>query len=103
MRWVKVNKRKHTRTSALGLGARVVDQTVARTFKIKRVKGVGKISDNFAWSALSSKFRPKIRKGKVVKEPKVYIEKTKHAIDSLGELQGITVKGWKAIREKYRR
>lgn len=99
-RLVKLNKRILTRQSALGLGARAVDQTVSQEFRIKKAKGKPKSIDEYSWGLLSHKFRPRIKKKKYVRDPNLFIEKRKHAIDTFGELQGITVKGWKARRRK---
>ena len=85
---------------AKGLGAKVVDETVSRTFVIKQSKSKHKPQPEFAstWGTIGYKYRPP-------KKQKVghYIERTSYAIDSLGEHEGITVKGWIAKRNKARR
>ena len=96
IRWLKVGSNLPL-NEALGIGATSVDQTVSRTFRIepsnKPQKSTGQYST--AWSDLSYKFRrPKSQK------TGHYVEKTTYAIDSKGEHEGITVKGWLASRQK---
>ncbi len=96
----KLNKSPLTREGAMNLGAEVVDNTSSARFKIK-----GKRSryqpDDYTGFADMSKFRSYARRGSL-KLPltEEWIEHSENRIDTPGELQGITVKGWKANREK---
>ena len=86
------------------MGMRAVDQTVARTFKISKAgKTVAGESTDYYWNANQHKVRKPIRKGRFVPKTNIYIEKAKYAIDTPGEHQGITVKGWKARQSNKRR
>jgi len=86
---------------ARGLGAKYADETVSRSFRVVKSKKPMKPNPrlDFEWSRRQHKFRPKIIKGKKRTIPP-YIEKTDYAIDSPGELKGITVKGLKALERK---
>ena len=52
------------------------------------------------WYQKKHKFRKPIKAGKVQHKSPLWIEKSKHLIDSPGEFRGITVEGWKAIQAK---
>lgn len=101
-KFIKLNKKVLPRLQALGLGGRVVDETTSAQFKIKKSKKKVKPSMKLfsEWSLLSQKFRPRIKRKKYVKEPNTFIEKNLFRIDSKGEFEGITVKGWKARKKK---
>jgi len=100
-KWVQLNKEPLYKKQALGLGAKVVDQSVSRTFKIKKTEKpvVSKPYLDNEWYQRKHKFRKPIKKGKVQKSP-LWIEKSKYNIDSPGEFKGITVEGWKAKQAK---
>ena len=94
-RYVKATKQPlPTMRQALGAGALATDKTVSRTFKVVKAKGKPKPQPRFdqAWNQLGHKYRKPIRKGHQIKSER-WIEKTTHAIDSKGELEGITFKG----------
>ncbi len=94
--WIKLNTKPLTKTHAQNRGAYAIDHSVARTFKVKRVrkvKRVGKITkrEGKYFKKTKKKYRPyKIKKG--VKRPitKKYIErKGRYLIDTLGEKRGL--------------
>lgn len=93
-KFVKVSKKPLPKQDALRLGATVVDETVSATFKIKKARK--KVEKPLI------SFRPfnlfKFRQKKGTKN--VFVEKNTFRIDSLGELKGITVKGWLARKKK---
>jgi len=101
-KWVQLNKQPLKEKQALGLGAKAVDASVARTFKIKKTKKqvVSKPHLDNIWYQKKHKFRKPIKKGKVQHESPLWIEKSKHLIDSPEEFKGITVEGWKAKQAK---
>jgi len=87
-RFIKVNKEALPRNKALNLGGDVVDNTASATFKLTRADKKGKMMDDLGFYK-KSKFRQKNG---------LYVEMNKNRIDTLGEIQGITVKGWLAQR-----
>jgi hypothetical protein len=95
-RWVKVNPQPLTEQQAFGIGARATDETVSRSFKIAKSnsRAVPNPKYDSVWPQLSHKFRKPVRKG----TSPVWIEKSAFAIDTPGEFQGITVKGWVAAQ-----
>jgi len=97
--WVKLNKVRLPKKSAFNLGAEYVDRTTAATFRLVQ-KGTTKLKDAKEKDR-SYKFRPKVRKSKIVKNP-VYIEKNKYRIDTFTEKQGITAKGLMTIKNRYK-
>jgi len=95
-RFIRANKKPLTERDALWLGGTVVDKSAARSFKIKPAKGkttkLSKPSINTSfWATLQNKF---------YKRKDVYMERTTHAIDSPGELQEITARGWIAQQRR---
>ncbi len=90
-KFVKLNKKALPKNKALNLGAEAVDNTASATFKlIPAGKKKKEVSDDLGFHL----------RGKFTKKNSVYVEKNKHRIDSIGEIQGITVKGWLAQRRK---
>jgi len=87
---VKVNKKPLPRNVALNLAFDAADNTPARTAFIKESGKTDK-PDGMLNSFLANKF---------YKKGKKFIEKTDFAIDSPGEIRGITVKGWLANKRK---
>ena len=73
------------RQSAINKGARIVDRTTARSFRIKP-KGKTRLPDDRSFP-LMNKFRA--RRGKTRLPPKTFVELSKFAIDSGGERAGI--------------
>jgi len=102
--WVKLSDKPLKEKQALGMGAKAVDESVARTFKIKKTKKPPVSKPHLAnvWYQKQHKFRKPIKAGKVQHKSPLWIEKSKHLIDSPGEFRGITVEGWKAIQAKKR-
>lgn len=88
-RFIKVNKKPLPKNRALNLGGKAVDNTASATFKVSRTGKKTTERDSTGFN-LMGKFR---------KKGKNYIEKNKYRIDTPGELQGITVKGWLARRK----
>lgn len=90
-KFIALNKKALPRNKALNLGAEAVDNTASATFKlISAGKKKKEIVDDIGFNL----------RGKFIKKNSIYVEKNKHRIDSLGEIQGITVKGWLAQRRK---
>ena len=91
-------KKSFPRHRALNMGADIVDNSAAASFRIKKSKQpiASNIDDPFF--ILGHKFRSPARKSKL--PPKQFIEKTGFRIDSPGELKGITAKGLIASRRK---
>ena len=92
-KWVKLSKEGLSRDSALGRGARAVDNTVAVSFRIKKAKeGNDRIIDNY-YKQNKHKFRDyKIRKGVKIPLKDEFIElKGRHRIDTKGEKEGLTL------------
>lgn len=93
-RFTKANEKPLPKREALRLGADIVDNSASRTFKVK--KGKTRVpASRRSRLATGGQFQ----KDKFRKKDSNYIEKTKFAIDSLGELQGITAKGLLAQRK----
>jgi hypothetical protein len=90
-KWLKVNRKPLTFTSALAEASEVVDNTSARSFRITKAKGKPEESGTLK-SFNPDKFTRK--------KSGVFIEKSAFAIDTTGEIQGITVKGWLANKSK---
>ena len=100
-KYVKTTKKPlSTEKQALGSGALAVDQSVSRTFYVEPSKETPASKPGYekTWSQLKHKYRKPIRKGKPVKSNR-WIEKTTHAIDSKGELEGITFKGQAQLKK----
>ena len=101
-KWIQLSDKPMKEKQALGLGAKSVDESVARTFKIKKTTKpiVSKPHLDNLWYQKKHKFRKPIKAGKVQHKSPLWIEKSKHLIDSPGEFKGITVEGWKATQAK---
>ena len=95
-RWEKVGTNL-PEYEALSIGSQSVDETVSRTFKLMPSHQPAKPLGYKGWNYRSQKFRPP-KHG----TPGTYVEKTTFAIDTPGEFQGITVKGWLASRQKQK-
>jgi hypothetical protein len=92
-KWVKLSEKGMSEKSALSRGARAVDNTVAVSFRIKKVKeGDDKIIDNY-YSGNINKFRDyKIRNKQQIPLKNEFIElKGKERIDTSGEKKGLTL------------
>ena len=103
-KFIKITDRPLTRLTALSRGARKVADTPARTFKIKPATLIPKRKDEEDDFFLKTrrKFRDfRIKSGKPVKlKEGKFIEKAKFAIETPGELKGITFKGLEALKKK---
>ncbi len=96
-RFLKLNKKPLTRNDSLSKGAYAADFTTSRTFKIisagrrKIVEKLPKVQKNY-FKRQGFKFRDvKIKKGRKLQLRKKFIEKTKFAIDTKSEVQGLTI------------
>ena len=92
-KWFRANKKPRTRLGALSFGANLVDNSSSASFKIKPSKKEARknlIDDNYF----------NFNRGKFNKKNGIYIEKKSKRIDTLGEIQGITAKGWLAKRNR---
>lgn len=96
-RWLRLSKKPLTKSDALARGAYAIDNTVANTFKIKKLKKkflprrLGRIQNPFHFRMNLGKFRGyRIRKGKRVPMKDTWIERKGIArIDSAGEKRGL--------------
>jgi hypothetical protein len=82
------------KNEAQGLAATVVDNSVSRSFRTKK-------ADKFVTPSIFPRFSfgaSLVRKFREGKKEKVFVEKSRYAIDSFGEHMGITAKGWAALR-----
>lgn len=80
------------KNEALDVGSELVDNSVARSFRLRKAKQ--SVPRSLAPVPLRlGKFR------RAKKERGVFVEKSRHAIDSIGELQGITAKGLLKLRK----
>ena len=78
--------------SAKVLGATIVDEYSNRSFLVKRTKGIGQNKAG-SWNQYKNKFRKK------KKNSNIFVEKSKHAIDSFNEKNEIP---FEAKRQKTR-
>jgi hypothetical protein len=92
----KANKKPLTKEAATGLGMSTTDKFANRSFKLKKAKGKAvKRSDlESKYRQLKSKFR------KAKKNQQIFVEKAKHAIDSVQERRQITFEGLKARKRQ---
>jgi hypothetical protein len=88
-KYIKVNQEPLTRTGALALMQEVVDNTSSATGRIKET--VGKAKESMQGMFSGYKFKQKNN---------TYQEKNTYRIDTQGEHEGITVKGWLAKKRK---
>jgi len=98
-KFFKVTEKPLPKEKALFKGGKIVAESPSRTFKIvetgffvKKGKDDKKLFNNF-----KKQFRPfKVKKGQKLFKENLFIEKSKFAIDTKKELEGITFKGIKA-------
>lgn len=96
-KFVKVNKGVLTREDALNKGNYVVDNTVAKTFKLisagkkKKVDSIRKVERNYYKRAGYKLREYRIKSGKKYGVKPKYIEKRKYGIDTKGEKKGLSV------------
>lgn len=91
-KWLKINADPLEKNAAWLRGATAIDNTAAASFRLKSANV--KIRPAFSYPEISPKRQPLF--SKFYKRGNVFIEKTKHRIDSPGELMGITLKGQQA-------
>ena len=84
-RFIQTTGKALPRLRAINKGARIVDNTTARSFRIKR-KGTTTLREDRKFFR-KDKFRR--RKGKTKLPKRTFVEKSKFAIDSFGERAGI--------------
>lgn len=97
--YVAVNKEPLTREAALALAATNADRYTNQSFRIRQVSkpAVQNTALEERWQTLKTKFRPQKR------NPNIYVEKNKYAIDSMEEIQGIPYEGQKVRRQEAKR
>ncbi len=89
---IRQNKVPLTRPSAFGLGFLLADESVGRSGVVREAKKKGKsIPALNAITGRAFKFRKPKGKTKLARDS--FVERSRFAIDSLGELQGITARG----------
>ena len=92
-KWVKVTKKPLPYNAAFNKGLQVADNTTARSVKLKRK---GKKTNKFDDPFLNDyKFRRRKRKSRVPGEETILVEKSKFAIDTLGEKKGLKASKYK--------
>ena len=90
---IKINKRPLSRRNAKRLGSTITDETLSRTFKIKKARGKPKSPTFKTKKFQKQKFRKfRIVKGKKVPLKNTFIEKSKSLIDTKGEKKGLTLR-----------
>ena len=94
----RVNRKPLTGTSALALGQKITDNDPRRSFFIG--KGKGKAVNLRLRRFNAKRYRKPV--GKTRLPLFAFVEKSKFAISSKGEIRGITAKGIRAIRLKKR-
>lgn len=96
----RANRKPLSRSSALGFGSDFVDRGVERSFFIQpsTQKGKARIIAEFENAFNPFKFRSPKRRSKLPKES--FVERTGFAIDTIGELRGITFKGLAALERR---
>lgn len=93
-RFFKANKTPLGKRQANALGAFIVDNSSAATFRTSRISKKKKIND------IRKINLKKFRRPKRNKKSNLKIEKNRFRIDSRGELRGITAKGLIALRQR---
>lgn len=95
-RYQRVSKKPLTRAQALDLGSYITDNSVGARFKIQRTRSVAsplndiRIANYFNRS--KDKFREfRVKRGKRVGTPNIFIEKRNRRIDTLGERQELSI------------
>ncbi len=109
LKFIKLTKVPLSKKDARNLGSFITDKSLARTFKIRKVKGTPKkpkikIPQNH-FTRTRKKFRTfKIRKGKKIKTKNRFIERRKRLLDTKSERRGITLRRKLAqLRKKSKR
>ena len=95
----KASKKPLRKNTALALGAFLVDNSASRTFRIKET--IGKPTGPTRARPNLMKFRKPIFGGKVQRKSPLWIEETKHALDSKGEFEQVTKLGLEALRRGF--
>jgi hypothetical protein len=89
-KWIKTTKKPVSRLAALSSGARTADTYTQRSFLIKKARKPATPSLDESWNFLKSKFYRK------KKNKRIFVERSRFAIDSRKEVEGIPFKGIKA-------
>ena len=92
-KWIKGSPFALTKQSALSLGARITSKTEKRSFKLLEVGKVPVRKEIKGWETLAPQFR-KAKRGDY------FVERTRFAINTPGELLGITQKGIEAKKRQ---
>ena len=98
-KFIPINRIPLPKQRAINLGAATADTFKQRTFRIKR-SGTTPLAETPKFP-LKDKFRGRIGKSKL--PPKVFVEKTKFAIDHFQEKLAIPFRGLAAIRQRIAR
>ena len=87
-----MNKNPLLKDDALSMGATITDNSAAKSFMIKTVEGKPSKPDIniINWGRMKHQFYTRKNREKKT----VYTEKRAYGINTLGELEGITAKGW---------
>lgn len=93
-KWLNTHKKSLPKNKALNIAANIADNSTARSIRLTK-KGITKDGDDIF--LYSGKFRPPKRKNS-----KVLIEKTAFAIDSQGEIKGLSAAKLISQRSKKR-
>jgi hypothetical protein len=93
----KLNKFPLRKNQAMALAAEATDNSASATFKVAKTRGKPK-NDKRGFSFNSYKFT----KTKDNAESETYKEQNTFRIDTQGEIEGISAKGWLAKRNKSR-
>lgn len=88
-KWVNKTNGKRNVYSAMHRGAEIVDNTTAKSFKIKKGTGIANIFKYNAPYNINKFYTPS--KTRSAKLTGAYIEKNKYAIDTPGERKGLSV------------
>jgi len=92
-RFIKLSKYPLTKADAMGFGATVTNESAAATFYIKPIKGQPQKPSIpiVSWGMLSNLF---------YKRDDKFIERTENRINTIGEINEISARGWVAQRRK---
>ena len=92
-KWINVSKKTMTRDGALSRASKGADNTTSRRMRILPKNKAPEIQGGGGWSLRKHKFRAyRKSKGKKIPLPNSYIERAKYAIDTPGEVEGLSIK-----------
>ncbi len=98
---IRVDNKKRNYYSAKQLGAYIVDHSVERSFRLRKGRGQADIVKTTRPSIMHKFYKPS--KTGNPRLTGAWIEKSKYAIDTPGEKQGITAKGLTALQKQRRK